>query len=189
MLYGWGWLARRVLRAPTASWPATAASGMAALVFLGGVLNLVRLAVPWALACLGAVGIGFGALGIWKDRPKKPDLSSLAWFILPAIALICVIATQVPPQAYNFRDDFQKYFPHPVRMLETGTVFGSRLNDIGLDTVGGQAFLDGFAVVFFPIQYINGVDAALALFLCMMLASEFKNISATLSVGVSTRNT
>jgi hypothetical protein len=183
MLYGWGWLARRVLRAPTASWPATAGSGMAALVFLGGVLNLVRLAVPWALACLGAVGIGFGALGIWKDRPKKPDLNGLAWFVVPAIALICVIATQVPPQAYNVRDDFQKYFSHPVRMLETGTVFGSRLNDIGLDTLGGQAFLDGFAAAFFPIQYINGVDAALALFLCMMLANEFKNILATLSVG------
>jgi hypothetical protein len=90
----------------------------------------------------------------------------------------------VPPRAYNFHDDFQKYFAHPVRMLETGTVYGSPLNDIGLDTLGGQAFLDGFAVAFFPMPYINGVGAALALFLCMMLASQFKSILATLSVFI-----
>jgi len=49
MLYGWGWAARRVLRARETNWPATAACGMAVLVFLGGVLNLTRLAYPWAL--------------------------------------------------------------------------------------------------------------------------------------------
>ena len=75
--------------------------------------------------------------------------------------------------AYNFHDDYQKYFVHPVRMLETGSVFGSPLSDIGFDTIGGQAFLDGFVVAFFPIRYINGLDAAFALFLCMMLASQF----------------
>lgn len=176
MLYGWGWAARRILRAGPANWPTTAASGMAALVFLGGLLNLARLAHPWALAILAAVGL---ALGV-----KKWGQYTLFPFLVPVAILIFVIVTQVPPQAYNFHDDFQKYFAHPVRMLETGTVFGSPLNDIGLDTLGGQAFLDGFSVAFFPIQYINGVGAALALFLCMMLAAEFKNFLATLSVFV-----
>lgn len=111
-------------------------------------------------------------------------MSILSRVLIPVAVLIFTIVTQVPPRAYNFHDDFQKYFAHPVRMLETGTVFGSPLNDIGLDTLGGQAFLDGFAVGFFPIQYINGVGAALALFLCMMLASQFKSIMATLSVFI-----
>jgi hypothetical protein len=57
-------------------------------------------------------------------------------------------------------------------MVETGTVFGSPLNDIGFDTIGGQAFLDGFVVAFLPIRYINGV-VAFALILCIMLASQF----------------
>jgi hypothetical protein len=60
----------------------------------------------------------------------------------------------------------------PVRMLETGTVFGSPLSAMGMQTLGAQAFLDGFAVAFFPIQYINGVDAVFGLFLCLILASQ-----------------
>ena len=184
MLYGWGWAARRALRAKAVEWPTTVATGMATLVFVGGVLNLARLAYPWALGCVAIAGVVLGVVAVRKDRPHKPDMSGLSRVLAPAAVLIFTIVTQVPPRAYNFHDDFQKYFAHPVRMLETGTVFGSPLNDIGLDTLGGQAFLDGFAVAFFPIQYINGVGAALALFLCMMLASQFKNILATLSVFV-----
>jgi hypothetical protein len=182
MLYGWGWAARRILREKSAAWPTTAAAGMAAVVFMGGLLNLARIAYPWPLGCVAAAGIVLGVVAVAKDRPGKFEVTALAWFIVPVAVLIFTIVTQVPPRAYNFHDDFQKYFGHPVRMLETGTVFGSPLNDMGVDTLGGQAFLDGFAVAFFPIQYINGVDAALALFLCMMLASQFKNIVATLSV-------
>src|SRR5580693_6609248 len=48
VLYGWGWAVRRLLsvdsRAESRSWPGIAATGMAAVVFLGGVLNLARLA-------------------------------------------------------------------------------------------------------------------------------------------------
>ena len=179
VLYGWGWAARRVLRAAEAGWAATAATGMAALVFVGGALNLARLAHPWALATVAAAGVVFGVMG-----RRKWELRDLSWFALPAAVLVFVIVTQVPPRAYNFHDDYQKYFDHPVRMLETGTVYGSPLSDIGLDTLGGQAFLDGFEVAFFPIRYINGVGAALGLFLCMMLASQYKNILATLSVFV-----
>lgn len=170
MLYGWGWAARRALRAGSKGWPATVAAGMAAVVFLGGVLNLARLAHPWALACVVIVGVGLGIAAAVSG--ERPSVSFVA--LIPAVAVVAfVVLTQLPPRAYNFHDDYQKYFVHPVRMLETGTVFGSPLNDIGLDTLGGQAFLDGFAVAFFPIRYINGVDAAFALFLCMMLASQF----------------
>jgi len=170
VLYGWGWAMRRLLRMDVRSWPATAASGMAAVVFLGGILNLARLAYPWALACVAIAGVALGILAMAAgDRPR----SSLVELI-PALAVLSfVVLTQLPPAAYNFHDDYQKYFVHPVRMLETGTVFGSTLNDIGFDTIGGQAFLDGFVVAFFPIRYINGLGAAFALFLCMMLASQF----------------
>ncbi len=44
---------------------------------------------------------------------------------------------------------------------------------MGLQTLGAQAFLDGFVVAFFPIEYINGVDAVFGLFLCLILASRF----------------
>ena len=87
--------------------------------------------------------------------------------------MIFTIATQLPPSIYNFHDDYQKYFAYPVRMVETGTVFGSPLSAMGLQTLGAQAFLDGFVVAFFPIGYINGVDAVFGLFLCLILAAQF----------------
>ncbi len=178
VLYGWGWALRRLLSVPAGaairSWPSTAASGMAAVVFIGGLLNLARLAYPWAMACVAAAGAGLGAFAL-KSAASKGRGSGTSWiaWLLGAAVLCFVVLTQVPPRAYNFHDDYQKYFVHPVRMLETGSVFESPLNVVGFDTLGGQAFLDGFLVAFFPIRYINGVDAAFALFLCMMLASEF----------------
>ena len=176
VLYGWGWALRRLVGAEARSWPSTAASGMAAVVFVGGILNLARLAYPWALACVAIAGAAMAARGIRRSIPnlagRRPTPPWTVWLL--AIGVLCfVVLTQVPPRAYNFHDDYQKYFVHPVRMLETGSVFETPLNVVGFDTLGGQAFLDGFAVAFFPIRYINGLDAAFALFLCMMLASQF----------------
>src|SRR5579863_6411165 len=88
MLYGWGWAARRVLRARETNWPATAASGMAALVFFGGLLNLARLAYPWALAFVALAGIALGVIAVVKDRPPKPELSVLSRFFIPVTVLI-----------------------------------------------------------------------------------------------------
>jgi hypothetical protein len=177
VLYGWGWTARRLFsnasRAESRSWPSTAASGMAAIVFLGGVLNLARLAYPWALALVAIVGVALGVLALKSAIKRGGNRSISNIWLLAAVVFCFVVLTQVPPKAYNFHDDYQKYFVHPVRMLETGTVFGSPLNDIGFDTIGGQAFLDGFVVAAFPIRYINGVDAAFAFVLCILLASQF----------------
>lgn len=174
VLFGWGWAARRLLHARRTTWPATIASGVAALVVTGGVLNLSRIAYPWAFACLAAIGAVMGIVALAKDRPSWPDgASQLILLILAAGVLAFVVETQVPPRAYNFHDDYQKYFGHVARMVETGAVFGSPLNDIGLDTLGGQAFLDGFVVAFFPIRYINAIDSGFGFFACMMLASTF----------------
>ncbi len=174
VLFGWGWAARRLLRARRTTWPATIASGVAALVVVGGLLNLSRIAYPWTFACLALIGVALGVVAVAKERPRWRDaVPQLIPLILGAVVLAFVVQTQVPPGAYNFHDDYQKYFGHVARMIETGTVFGSPLNDIGLDTLGGQAFLDGFVVAFFPIRYINAIDAAFGLFACMMLARTF----------------
>ena len=174
MLYGWGWAARRLLRAKPTNWAATAGSGLAAVVFLGGVLNLARLAYPWALLSIAGAGIAIGIVAIarggWRIAPSQATLVAL----IPATAVLAfVVLTQVPPRAYNFHDDYQKYFAHTVRMLETGTVFGSEFSVIGMDTLGGQAFVHGFAAALFPIRYVNAMDAAFGLFLCMILAAQF----------------
>jgi hypothetical protein len=182
MFFGWGWAFRRSLGLESATLPATIAQGMAAVVFVGGILNLLRLAYPAALAAVAGIGVllAIGALqqGVSVERPP------IAIALLIAAVLILTIATQLPPSIYNFHDDFQKYFAYPVRMVETGTVFGSPLSAMGLQTLGAQAFLDGFVVAFFPIAYINGVDAVFGLFLCLILAAQVTPSRITSAVCV-----
>jgi hypothetical protein len=80
------------------------------------------------------------------------------------------VETQLSPKAFNWHDDFEKYFAHPARMLQTGTLFGSPLSTLGSSTLGGQAVLHGIVLNHFPIFYINGVDAVFGLLLCLLLA-------------------
>jgi hypothetical protein len=170
MLGGWGWAFRRALGLERGTWPATAALGLATVVFLGGILNLARLAHPWALVLVAAGGLML-AWAALRDVPvERPPAIVM---LLVAAIMIFTITTQLPPHIFNFRDDFQKYFAYAVRMLETGTVYGSPLSAMGTQTLGATAFLDGFIVAFFPIPYVNAVDAVFGLFLCLMLASQF----------------
>jgi len=171
-LYGWGRVFRRAFHMQRGTWPATAALGMACLVFLGGVLNLARLAHPWALLILAGMGLLLSFPGL-RGVSIKLRTRPVIVFLLAALIVGFTVRTQLPPKAYNFHDDYQKYFAHAVRMVETGTVYGSPLSAIGSQTLGGQAFLQAFLVAFFPISYINGFDSVFAMFLCLMLASEF----------------
>jgi hypothetical protein len=109
-----------------------------------------------------------------KCGPKlRVPWSSVAVVAPIAVVLWCTIATQLPPKVYNCFDDLQKYFAYPVRMLETGTLFGSPLSGIGSETLGGEAFLHGFVLTTLPFSYLNGMDAVFGLFLCLALAAQF----------------
>jgi hypothetical protein len=56
-LYGWGVVARRFLRLPAGPWPLTVSFGLSILIFLGGILNVARLAGPPALVFLFLAGL------------------------------------------------------------------------------------------------------------------------------------
>ncbi|NTW15890.1 MAG: hypothetical protein HGA41_00290 [Syntrophaceae bacterium] len=173
-LFGWGSLANRLTRNPVRNRAVIVCTGLAVIVFLGGVLNLLRLAYGWAFDGLILGGI---ALAIGLNRRYRPSLpknkDEWSYVVLIGIVIFLImgftIATQLPPRAFNFHDDFDKYFAHPVRMLETGTVFGSPLSAIGVQTLGGQAVLQAMVINHFPIPYINGADAVFGLLLCLIL--------------------
>ncbi len=189
--YGYGRWAQRLLRLPLPR-PLIVALGLPVLIVLGGILNLSGIAYPLVLdlvACLGCVA----ALGELSETIKKHFRFSLkhrtltGWHlthILPSALLICVVFLSLSyalsaPAAFNLHDDFEKYLSHPVRMLETGTLRGSPFNALGSETLGGQAFLHGFALAHWPIAYVNTVDAVFALTLCLIvllgMALHFKN--------------
>lgn len=176
-LYGWGSVVRRFAPAPGSSRAVTIALGLAVLLPIGGILNLVRLATPVALWLIIAIGLVLFVLHAKSLRLRWPSEDSAQVEALLAAGLITLvigfaILTQLPPGAFNYHDDFQKYLAHPVRMLATGTLFGSPLSAIGSETLGGLAFLQAFPLLVGPIEYINGVDAILGLLLLMMLGAS-----------------
>lgn len=174
-LWGWGWGVRRVFGIAAGSASLTLGSGLAGLIFLGGVLNLIRLADAPALLGLVAGGLVLAGFGRSESRAWVARLSwrDLAILVPVLLILTFTVATQLPPAAYNAADDYAKYFFHPVRMLATGTLFGSSMSDLGSETLGGKAFLDGFVVALFPLTALNVTDAVFGLLLCLLLAAQF----------------
>ncbi len=176
--YGWGRLTRRLAGLPAGTWPFSVALGLAVCIFFGGVLNLCRMAYPPALAAVAIAGLALAAIALRRDGGLRwPKLGSgspyaLGWGVVVAALTGLMIATQLAPGLYNTYDDFQYYFAHAVRMVETGTLYGSPLNALGGEGLGGQTFLQGFVVGFFPLKFINAVDAVLCFFLCLVLAGS-----------------
>lgn len=173
-LYGWGLLLHQLTKCPSRNWAVTVTVGLSVIIFWGGVFNLLRFAYGWTLDGILIAGIVLAA----KYHKFKPNLlrkNRSEWSHIAILGLLIVIImnftvrTQLPPKAFNWHDDFEKYFAHPVRMLHTGTLFGSPLSALGSETLGGQAVLHGTILNHFPFPYINGADAVFGLFLCLLL--------------------
>jgi len=151
--------------------------GLSVLLFAGGVLNLFRIAYApalWLLAVVGMVCLFFAARRtVLPRRVEGPQ----AIFDIVLAAIVIAAGTgftaylQIEPSIFNWHDDHEKYFAHPVRMLATGTLVGSPLNALGSQTLGGQAFLHAFVLSVLPINYINWVDAILGFFLLLLIAA------------------
>ena len=174
-LYGFGLVASQLATDTQRSWGINLTIGLGLVIFLGGIFNLLHIAYGWVFDILILVGIALCVLKRKDVRLKWPANKS-QWFFGGIVALFILgimlftIATQLPPKAYNYHDDLEKYFAHPVRMLQTGTLLGSPLSAIGSETIGGQAVLHGIILNHFPIHYLNGVDAVGGLFLCLILS-------------------
>jgi hypothetical protein len=67
-LYGWGRMTRNLVLLPDGTWPVSTALGMAAVIFLGGLLNFARMAFPIVLAALILVGLILALHAILRDE-------------------------------------------------------------------------------------------------------------------------
>jgi hypothetical protein len=178
--YGWGWLTRRLAALPHGTWPVTAALGLAFAIFLGGILNLCRAAVPLALAGIAIIGLALAGIAIRQGRIEPVQWRGVVraqrhmapWGLATLILTGFTVATQLAPSFYNHADDFTKNFAHVVRMVETGTLYGSPLNALGTEALGGQSILQGFIVGYFPLAFINSADAVFCFWLCLALAGS-----------------
>jgi len=184
-LFGWGATMRRLAGARGGRWPVTLGIGLATVIAIGGVANLARLALPATVVGVALAGLVLGGCELrWPratpaagDRHAPARWTASTWLEATAVSALVVvvvgftIATQTPPDVFNHFDDLGKYFAHPVRQLETGTVYGSPLNALGSETLGGMAFLHSFVLAVLPIQFIHGVDGVCGLFLLLCLGA------------------
>lgn len=181
IMWGIGSAIRRFAKAPTGRWAVSVGIGLATVICAGGILNLAHIAYRTMIWVVIVVAVGVAISEARRSRgPKREavprDSAARIEFALAAIviaaAMLFAIATQLPPREFNYQDDLQKYFAHPVRMLETGTLHGSALSGLGSETLGGQAFLHGIVLSILPLPYINGVDAIFGLFALLLIASS-----------------
>jgi hypothetical protein len=179
-LFGWGHLLEKLLGL---SWPFpfTICLGLSGWIFLGGVLNLLGIAYPLVLDGIVIFGLGYFALTLVRSRNLKKVSEYRSFYCSKDVLLRCLPSTMAilivfvfvaytvsSPQTFNVHDDLEKYLSHPIRMLATGTVKGSHFSALGSETLGGQAFLHGFALAHWPLGYVNTVDTVIAFLLCLM---------------------
>jgi len=153
--------------------------GMGITLFIGGILNNFNLANDIAIKIIFYLGIIIFLIKIIQSRHLLKNIKLFKnlkkdyyILILPIILLVVSIFSSINPDAYNYHDDFQKYFVHPIKMLETGSVFGGTLNAIGQQTLGGQAFFQSFFLSFIGLDAINVFDSVFCLTLSVFLLLE-----------------
>jgi len=164
--WGWGRAFAALARGEDEGWAYPLALGLAALVALGGPLNLLSLARAPALGSLLAAGLFLA----WRRRSAvvfhPEDALILAAFAVHAIFL-------APAAFFNSHDDFHLYLPDPMRMLATGSLGGDPFGWLGSNAQGAQGFLQSFILMARPFTHIYLFDSALALALTAGLAAQF----------------
>jgi hypothetical protein len=175
--WGWGRMALSVCRLEAQSSLAyPAVLGLAALAALGGWLNLFNIAYPpllWMILTGGWIA-ALRRIRMAGSAPWRRAASGAFIVHGGVIALVAVFLafTLLPSAAFNPYDDFQLYFPRPVRMLQTGSLGHNPFDPIGFDSLGSYAFLQAFTLLAFPLQYINALDAVLSPVLAMALVAR-----------------
>lgn len=169
-MYGFGTITRGLVGLPPGTWPVTTAVGLAAWLVAGGPLTLAGISYPWVIYLLLALGsaVTFRSLfacGLSSAvaRATGGVRSSNVYQVTSAIVAVAIIGfaavTQIAPSAFNHSDDYQKYFAHVARLLQTGSLQGSPLNALGSETLGGQAYLHAAFISYLPFSAINVADA------------------------------
>ena len=164
--------------------------GMAFTLFLGGIFNYLNYAFYLTIDIIFILGLVLMTFTIQKNFKNFKLTELIKRFnkfylvlLIPFIFLIIHIIFTIDPTIYNLRDDFQKYFTHPIKMLETGSFYGSSLSSIGRETFGGQAFFQSFFVSWLGLRSINIFDNIFCLALCCFLIIEYSIKLKTLVFG------
>lgn len=182
---GWGVIVQRLARWPEAGPAFTAACGLAAWIFVGGLANDFRMVSAGTLDLLVAIGL-LAALPRaaralrrkWPEEKRGGRMVRLLPHALLFAACAFLAATLMPSRLFNPFDDLHTYFTRPLRMLATGTVAGNPFDMLGVDSLGAQAWLHAAVLAHFDIGFVNGADAIFCFALGGLLLIELTQRAA-----------
>ena len=191
-MFGWGRLVRRD-QSLSGNIALTVVLGMSITLVVGGILNVLQIATGSTLNVFLSAGVLLafyslrhlpGHLLSQTSGSWAPGLNCVVAGLILLTLLIVLGMTVMTPDAYNFHDDYQKYFVHPIKMMVTGSAYGSPLSSVGKAVFGGQALFQAFFVYNLGLGAINVFDSTFCLLLCVALQLEQGIRKRTLWAGV-----
>ena len=179
--HGWGRLVARAARCEVDAVLAIA-WGVAATVFLGGLLMALHLYDARLIVIAGTVAHSIDLVRRWPDgRPAISRYSLVPLVAIAAVAAIAVLAAAGQVTARPFDDD-GSVIAQIKRLADTGTL-GDAIGYPRTSQLGGHVVLAGLASAFADANRARLVDAGLGL--ALVLALGFVRIRARDAVGAT----
>ena len=174
---GWGRLTAKLLRVPRLPTSVACSLGIAAVIFLGGWLNLIHAIYSGVLIGLAGLGLLFYVL-LRNERPENyrwlkfwahsPRWSRVIILITLAILIFRVAAT-VRLATYHNYDDATAYLAFPQKMLAAHRFAPDPFSDRRvISSLGGSYLLQTFVIAATSLANIGMADRALGLMLLLV---------------------
>lgn len=178
---GWGRVTGKLFRGPRLPSSVACSLGIAAIVFLGGWLNLLHAIYPSVLFAIAGLGLLFYAVSR-SERPQEYSWlrfwqnSSKGSKILILIALLILIvrvAATVRLSEFRIDDDGTGYLVFPQKMLEMHHFAADPFSDRRvISSLGGSYLLQTFVIGATSLANIGMADRTLGLILIFFALLE-----------------
>jgi hypothetical protein len=187
---GWGKaIGKRLAPGIPHGWAEAAAVGMAAVIGLSGILNLLQLISKAFLFVLVLSGIAFAvvlAFREYQSKRKEPAISAKShrWFDVAIYSIITVVSLYIfcgtlamygfdaMSGGFNGHDDTHAYLAFPYQMLEHGGLFEDPFNERRMvSSLGGQSFLHALVLTVLPVESLKIADPGIPWVLCIAIAT------------------
>jgi hypothetical protein len=178
---GWGRVTGKLFRSPRLPASVACSLGIAAIVFLGGWLNLAHAIYPSVLFAITAVGLLFYIV----SRSERPEEYSWLRFwknssrgskILIVIALLILalrVAATVRLSDFRVDDDGSAYLVFPQKMLEMHHFAADPFSDRRvISSLGGSYLLQAFVISATSLANIGMADRTLGLIMIFVVLLE-----------------
>lgn len=177
---GYGSLLLRLFGVRRPALPLVAVSGFSVVIFLGGILNLLRAITVPALFGFSIIGVVALLLLRLIDKPpadlethvpSKTDVRVKLLLLFFALVFGVRLASTVHTAYYQHEDDYNFYLAAPEKMLQLHEYAPDPFSERRImSSVGGNYFLQTLILTELPLEDIQMADRAFGLLLLAVVA-------------------